>query len=79
MVPGAAAGETVELRLGAEEIEVCSIAKGERYCHHRRRREWVALPDPVERSVSLASVLGELPDVEVHHRPLTAYAEVARG
>lgn len=79
MVPGAAAGETVELRLGAEEIEVCSIATAERYCRHPRRRERVALPDPVERSVSLASVLDALPAVEVHRRPLTAYAEVARG
>lgn len=79
VISGAAAGETVELRLGAEEIEVYSIATGERYCRHPRRRERVALPDPAERSVSLASVLGELPDVEVHRRPLTAYAEVTRG
>lgn len=67
------------MRLGAEEIEVYSILRGERYCRHPRRRERVALPDPSERSVSLASVLSELPDVEVHRRPLAAYAEVARG
>lgn len=78
-IAGAAVGETVELRLGAEEIEVYSIATGERYCRHPRRRERIALPDPTERSVSLASVLGELPHVEVHRRPLAAYAEVARG
>jgi transposase len=78
-VPGAAVGETVELRLGAEEIEVYSIATGERYCRAPRRRERIALPDPDERSVSLASVLGKLPDVEVHRRPLDAYAEAARG
>jgi hypothetical protein len=44
------------------------IATGERCCRAPRRCERVALPDPVERSVSLASVLGELPDVEVHRR-----------
>lgn len=71
---GAGVGETVELRLGAEEIEVHSILTGERYCRHPRRRDRIALPDPVERSVSLAGVLAELPDVEVHHRPLDAYA-----
>lgn len=78
-VPGAMIGETVELRLGATEIEVYSISNGERYCRHPRRRERVALPDPKEPSVSLASVLAELPAVEVHRRPLAAYAEVARG
>jgi transposase len=78
-ISGAAVGETVELRLGAEEIEVYSIATGDRYSRHPRRRERVALPDPDERSVSLASVLGELPDVEVHRRPLDAYAEAAHG
>jgi hypothetical protein len=78
-VVGAAVGETVELRLGATEIEVFSISAGELYCRHPRRAERVALPDPVEGSVSLASVLGELPEVEVHRRPLDAYAEAARG
>ncbi len=78
-ISGAAGGETVELRLGAEEIEVYSIATGDRYSRHPRRRERIALPDPVEGSVNLASVLGELPDVEVHRRPLDAYAEAARG
>ena len=77
-ISGAASGETVELRLGAEEIEVYSTLSGERYCRHPRR-ERVTLPDPREPSVSLASVLGEMPDVEVHRRPLAAYAEVARG
>jgi hypothetical protein len=65
--------------LGAEEIEVYSIATGERLCRHPRCRQRAVLPDPQEPSVSLASVLGELPDVEVHRRPLAAYAEVARG
>jgi transposase len=78
-VPGARPGETVELRLGAEEIEICSIESGERHCRAARRREHVVLPDPVERSVGLASVLDALPEVEVHRRPLEAYAEVARG
>jgi Integrase core domain len=78
-VSGAAVGETVELRLGAEEIEARSIATGELYGRHPRRRERIALPDPTERSVSLASVLGELPQVEVHRRSLDAYAEVTGG
>ncbi len=78
-IGGAKPGETVELRLGAAEIEVYSILSGERYCSHPRGRERVALPDPVERSVSLASVLGALPQAPVHRRSLDAYAEVARG
>lgn len=78
-VPSAMIGETVELRLGATEVEVYSIASGERLCRHTRRRERVVLPDPKEPSVSLASVLAELPTVDVHRRPLAAYAEVARG
>jgi transposase len=78
-IAGAMPGETVELRLGATEIEVYSIASGERLCTHPRRRERTQLPDPAEGSVSLASVLGELPRVEVHRRSLDAYAEVARG
>lgn len=45
-ISGAAVGETVELRLGATEIEVYSIATGERYCRHPRRAERIALPDP---------------------------------
>ncbi len=78
-IAGAKPGETVELRLGAEELEIYSIATGERYCTHPRRRERIILADPAEPSVSLASVLHALPSVEVHHRPLQAYAEVARG
>lgn len=78
-VAGAKPGETVELRLGAEEIEIYSIASGERYASHRRGRERFVLPDPTERSVSLASVLGSLPEAPVHRRSLEAYAEVARG
>jgi len=72
-------GETVELRLGAAEIEVYSTQTAERYCHHSRQRHGAVLPDPREPSVSLASVLAEMPAVEVHRRPLDAYAEVARG
>ncbi len=78
-VCGAKAGETVELRLGAEEIEVYSIENGERYCRAPRRREHTALPDPSEDSVSLASVLSSLPSAPVHRRSLDSYAEVARG
>lgn len=78
-VPGAMIGETVELRLGAEEIEVYSTLTGERCCRHPRRRERLPLPDPAEPSVSLASVLAELPAVDVHRRPLAAYAEVTGG
>ena len=78
-VPGARIGETVELRLGAAEIEVYSTLSGERYCRHARQRHGAALPDPKEPSVSLASVLAEMPAVEVHRRPLDTYAEVARG
>jgi transposase len=78
-ITGAKPGETVELRLGAEEIEVYSTLSGERYCVHPRRRHPLALPDPAERSVSLASVLEELPAAKVHRRSLDAYAEVARG
>ena len=79
VVPGAMIGETVELRLGAEEIEVFSTLTGERYCRHARQRHGAALPDPKAPSVSLASVLAEMPAVEVHRRPLDAYAEVTRG
>jgi transposase len=78
-VPGAGIGETVELRLGAEEVEVYSTLSGERFASHPRTRHRVALPDPAEHSVSLASVLGELPGAPVHHRSLDSYAEVARG
>ena len=77
-VPGAAIGETVELRLGAEAIEVYSTQSGERHCRAPRRAERT-LPDPKERSVGLAAVLAELPEVEVHRRPLDAYAELAPG
>jgi transposase len=76
---GAKPGETVELRLGAKEIEIYSTESGERLGTHPRARQRLALPDPTERSVSLASVLAELPAVEVHRRSLDSYAEVARG
>ena len=46
MVGGAMIGETVELRLGAAEIEVYSTQTGERYCRHARQRHGAALPDP---------------------------------
>ncbi len=79
LIAGAKPGETVELRLGAEEVDVYSIETGERYASHPRRRERTVLPDPTENSVSLASVLGSLPTVEVHRRSLDAYAEATRG
>jgi hypothetical protein len=38
------------------------------------------LPDPRVPSIALAEVLGALPSIEVHRRPLSAYEEViARG
>jgi hypothetical protein len=37
------------------------------------------LPDPVENSVSLASVLDALPVTEVHQRPLSVYQELIDG
>jgi transposase len=74
-VPRARPGERVELVLGAEELEVYSLASGERLARHRRGQPAAVLPDPSEPSVALAAVLGALPDPEVHHRSLQAYED----
>jgi hypothetical protein len=79
LVPGARPGQTVELRLGAEEIDVRAIESGEVLCRHERGRPARVLPDPKGSSRSLAAVLGALPAVEVHRRPLAAYQEVVAG
>jgi transposase len=78
-VPGARPGERVELVLGADELEVYSTADGHRLARHRRGQPERLLPDPHERSVELAAVLGALPEHEVHRRPLALYEEAARG
>jgi transposase len=79
-LPAARPGERVELRLGAAELEVYSSETGELLCRHERGRPKVVLPDPEVPSLSLAEVLGALPTVEVHRRPLAAYEQlVARG
>jgi transposase len=79
-VPGAKPGATVELRLGASELEVYSLEDGGLICRHERGRPARVLPDPVPDSVSLAEVLKALPEVEVHRRPLSVYEQaIARG
>ena len=73
-------GDTVELRLAAEEIDVLRADTGVLLCRHERGRPARVLPDPKTSSRSLAQVLGALPAVEVHRRPLAAYQEaVVRG
>jgi hypothetical protein len=78
-VPDAKPGERVELVLGATELEVYSLTEGRRIARHERGRPARVLPDPVENSVSLASVLGAMPTVEVHRRPLSVYQELIDG
>ena len=79
-VPGARGGETVELVLGASEIEVRQPESAILVCRHDRGRPRLTLPDPAQGSVQLAAVLGALPDTEVHTRPLSSYQElIARG
>ncbi len=79
-VPGAKGGETVELVLGAAELEVRHPGSGTLVCRHDRGRPRLALPDPAQDSVDLATVLDALPDTEVHTRPLASYQElIARG
>jgi hypothetical protein len=78
-VPDAGPGERVELVLGARELEVYSTADGGRLARHERGRPARILPDPAADSVSLAEVLGALPDPEVHRRPLRVYEEAAGG
>lgn len=79
-VPGAAGGETVELVLGAAEIEVRDLRSARLVCRHERGRPALVLPDPEADSVDLATVLGALPEAEVHSRALSTYEElIARG
>jgi len=78
-VPDARPGERVELVLGPEEIEVYSTRDGRRLARHERGRPARVLPDPVEPSVSLAQVLGALPEPEVHRRPLSVYQQLIDG
>jgi transposase len=78
-VPDARPGERVELVLGAEEIEIYSTVDGRRLARHHRGRPARVLPDPVEPSVSLAQVLGALPEPEVHRRPLSVYQQIIDG
>jgi transposase len=78
-VPDARPGERVELVLGASELEVYSKLDGRRLARHQRGRPAKVLPDPVERSVSLAQVLGALPEPEVHRRPLSVYQQLIDG
>ena len=78
-VPDARPGERVELALGPEEIEVYSTSDGRRLARHERGRPARVLPDPVEPSVSLAQVLGALPEPEVHRRPLSVYQRLIDG
>jgi transposase len=78
-VPDARPGERVELVLGAEEIEIYSTVDGRRLARHQRGRPARVLPDPVEPSVSLAQVLGALPEPEVHRRPLSVYQQLIDG
>lgn len=70
-VPDAKPGERVELLLGAQELEAYRLSDGSRLARHRRGAPAKVAGDPRERSVSLAAVLGALPDPEVHVRPLS--------
>jgi hypothetical protein len=78
-VPDARPGERVELVLGPEEIEIYCTSDGRRLARHQRGRPAKVLPDPVEPSVSLAQVLGALPEPEVHRRPLSVYQQLIDG
>jgi hypothetical protein len=78
-VPDATPGERVELILGPEELEVYCQRDGRRIARHERGRPAKVLPDPVENSVSLASVLDAMPTVDVHRRPLSIYEELIDG
>ena len=78
-VPDAKPGERVQLVLGPEEVEVYSQADGRRIARHERGRPAKVLPDPVESSVSLATVLDAMPTVDVHRRPLSVYQDLIDG
>jgi hypothetical protein len=69
----------VELLLGAQELEAYRVSDGSRLARHRRGAPAKIAPDPAERSVSLAAMLGALPDPEVHARPLSRYEEALHG
>jgi len=77
-VPDAKPGERVELVLGPEEIEAYSLSDRRLLTRHERGRPVRVLPDPVENSVPLATVLRAMPDPEVHRRPLSRYEEAIR-
>lgn len=74
-VPGARPGERVELLVGAQELDVYSTLDGSRLARHERGRPLRVLPDPEHGSVKLARVLGALPEIDVHRRPLSVYEE----
>jgi hypothetical protein len=78
-VPDAKPGERVEIVLGPTELEVYSMADGRRIARHERGRPALVLPDPVENSMSLATVLDAIPQVEVRRRPLSVYQELIDG
>ena len=78
-VPDATPGERVEIVLGPSELEVYSMADGRRIARHERGRPALVLPDPVENSMSLATVLDAMPAVEVRRRPLSVYQDLIDG
>lgn len=78
-VSGALGGETVELVLGAAEIEIRELETARLICRHERGRPALVLPDPARDSVDLATVLGALPKAEVHSRSLSTYEEAISG
>ena len=78
-VPDARPGERVELVLGPEEIEIYCTSDGRRLARHQRGGPAKILPDPDRPSVSLAQVLGALPEPEVHRRPLSVYQQLIDG
>jgi len=78
-VPDATPGERVEIVLGATELEVYSTVDGRKIARHERGRPSKILPDPVESSVTLATVLDAMPTVEVHRRPLAVYQDLING
>ena len=72
-------GERVELLLGAQELEAYRLSDGSRLAPHHRGAPAKVPADPTEQSISLARVLGALPDPEVHARPLARYEEAIHG